>query len=184
MNPQANDKLDQLLDGALARYGDVEPLAGLEERVLGRLEQPETKRRPWWVWVAASAALAALVLVVLWSTRPRPAAPPLVKHDAPRPAIHPPERPLVATTPKPVPPRHVRPRTVPVQTATSNEPRLATFPAPSAPTEQERLLLRYARMTSHEELVQMAEANVLPPLPKLDDNKGPQGNEQHYKEKQ
>jgi len=26
MNPQANDKLDQLLNGALARYGDVEPL--------------------------------------------------------------------------------------------------------------------------------------------------------------
>ena len=183
MNPQANDKLDQLLDGGLARYGDVEPLAGLEERVLGRLSQPEPQRRNWWVWVAASAALATLALVVLWSTRPRPGAPPLVKHEAPAPAVHPPEHPLMATTPQPVPPRHVRPRMVPVQTATSKEPRLATFPAPSEPTEQERLLLRYARMTSRVELVQMAEANELPPLPKADETQNLQGNEQLEKEK-
>ena len=184
MNPQANDKLDQLLDGALARYGDVEPLAGLEERVLGRLSQPEPQRRNWWVWVAASAALATLVLVILWSTRPRAAAPPLVKHAAPAPVSHPPEHSLVATTPQAVPPRHVRPRTAPVQVAKSNEPRLATFPAPSEPTEQERLLLRYARMTSKQEFVQMAELNALPPLPELEETQDPQGKEQHLKEKQ
>lgn len=180
MKPQ-DEKLEHLLDGALASYGDVEPLAGMEERVLGRLEEPQPQRRPWWIWAAATAALALIVLAAVWSARPREKAPDAVKQEAPRPAIYPPDRPQVVATPQ----RHAPPRAVrhhePVQpVVANNEPRLATFPAPSTPTEQERLLLRYARLTSREEVVQMAEANTLPPLPKLEAARQDfEGTEQH-----
>ena len=61
-----HDQFDELLDHALTEYRDAEPLSGLEDRVLQRLQtQPVDRRRTWWMW-GAIATCAALVLVGVW----------------------------------------------------------------------------------------------------------------------
>src|SRR3954462_11112115 len=62
MSEERDKQLEKLLDSALANYGTAEPLRGLEERVLGRLEG-EGSQRPWWMW--AAVAVAAMVVLVM-----------------------------------------------------------------------------------------------------------------------
>ena len=58
-----HDELNSVLDDALAEYREVEPLAGLEDRVLQRVKsQAECGRRPWWRWNAVAAAAAVLAM--------------------------------------------------------------------------------------------------------------------------
>ena len=56
--------IDRVLDEALAGYSKAEPLAGLEQRVLQRV-QAEGRRRgiAWWHWATAATMAAAAVLV-------------------------------------------------------------------------------------------------------------------------
>jgi hypothetical protein len=66
-------KLDAWLDETLSRYSAVEPRAGLESRVLYRLEA-ERRRQPrrWWkAWAPALATAAALIIVTLVVIRNR-----------------------------------------------------------------------------------------------------------------
>lgn len=68
-----HDEMDSLVHDALSEYRDAEPLAGLEERVLRRLDEDREKRRtPWSRW-AVLAACAAVVAAALWI---RPSNPP------------------------------------------------------------------------------------------------------------
>jgi hypothetical protein len=63
-----HDQFDDLLDHALTEYRDAEPLAGLEDRVLQRLQsQPAERRNVRWLW-GAIATCAALVLIALGIT--------------------------------------------------------------------------------------------------------------------
>jgi hypothetical protein len=60
------DELDRLIDGELSRY--AEPRAGLEQRILARVDT-EAVRRPglisrWQAWVLVGAAAAAILLLV------------------------------------------------------------------------------------------------------------------------
>src|SRR5215467_7677234 len=59
-------KLDDLLDSALAKYSAVEPLPGLEARILARM-QDSAKQPRWWSvrWLVAGAAAAAVAVIVL-----------------------------------------------------------------------------------------------------------------------
>ena len=89
----SGDALDRLLDGALAQYSQVEPRAGLEERVLANLRS-QPAHRPWWMWVAIPAAVAAVVLVaIMKSCWPRVSSTPAAcatKRDAtPRYSVEP-----------------------------------------------------------------------------------------------
>jgi hypothetical protein len=67
---QQPDKFDQLLDAGLKDYSAAEPLAGLEERILARLESADEAPAPWWhrftgqrlTWQDSSWALAVLLL--------------------------------------------------------------------------------------------------------------------------
>jgi len=71
MNTGAEDKdheLDQWLDAALARDGNVEPRPGLESRVLTSLEAEKTRgaeRQRWW-WALGAAGAAAMLAVAMW----------------------------------------------------------------------------------------------------------------------
>src|SRR5271169_5365271 len=103
-----NDEVDPILDDALAEYRDAEPLAGLEERVLRRLETTgEPARSPWWRWSTALAC-AALVAIAAWigmRGRFRETAPsqPPVAHERPSPERVLPktlERPKISTMDK------------------------------------------------------------------------------------
>ena len=60
-------KLDAWLDEALARYSAAEPPAGLERRVLERLQtEKRGLSRHWWkTWAPALAAAAALIVVTV-----------------------------------------------------------------------------------------------------------------------
>jgi hypothetical protein len=144
-----NDQIDQWLDGALRQYGDIEPGAGLDRRILAKLESrpPDVAIGRGWVWgVGAAVLAAACVSLAFWVAS----------------AIHPTQGLVVAVTPAPhraelQSPRNAqssaavayvvkhRTRRRPVQPEIANEPRLETFPSPRPLSEQEQLLTRYAR---------------------------------------
>ena len=66
MDPDNQErKIDTWLQDALARYGSVEPRAGLEQRVLANLrsEEREARRRRWTLWAPAVATAAAVIMV-------------------------------------------------------------------------------------------------------------------------
>ena len=61
-----HDQFDEFLDHALSEYRDAEPLSGLENRVLQRLQsQPVDRGRAMWMW-GAIATCAVLVLIGVW----------------------------------------------------------------------------------------------------------------------
>ncbi len=55
-------ELDEILDGALARYSDAAPIAGLEERILARVHGDRRARVSGW---AAAIAFAGALLVTI-----------------------------------------------------------------------------------------------------------------------
>ena len=70
MEPCGRDNLDEWLDRALREYGQAQPMAGLEGRILEHLAERRRVASPprWWLVFAALGALAG-VLAVLWVGR-------------------------------------------------------------------------------------------------------------------
>jgi hypothetical protein len=149
--------IDRLLDEALARYSTAEPLAGLEQRVLRRVQAGG--RRPgtaWWQWAMAAGVAAAAFAVVLWM-RTAP--------DTLRVAVIPPHPPQIAAvleTPPPVIKRPARP------TALTKR---REFPTPAPLTTEERALLAFVASAPDEarvlhsrldEPIQVAELKIAP----------------------
>ena len=153
------DELDRLIDSELARY--AEPRAGLEQRILARVEA-DAVRRPgipgrWQRWVLAGAMATMAIAAVFVSTsrqstpnetsattartmRPRPA--PITTAKEPVPEIHVQVRPL----PRVAKMQHSGIR-IPVQTAGANRsryPKLDVFPAPQPLSEEEQALVAIA----------------------------------------
>jgi hypothetical protein len=138
------DDLDKLIDGALAGYSNVEPLAGLEGRVLGKVRVVEAARKRRRLWALAIPALAALVLIAFFVRKPQQPVPVAKVMAPPAPVVLAPPAPpvVVAQTPRQV----VKVR----KPAPSPElPKRPMFPTPSALTQDERLLLSLAE--SHPE---------------------------------
>lgn len=146
METHDRDQVDDLLDAALKRYGEIEPRAGLEGRVLARLAQENhTNWRRAWAWPSA-AAFACLLAVVAWigivGRRERPnidrQAAKIVKREnqleigAVRPRINDTRSAEKHSARKG--PQHARHTT----------PRLEQFPSPRPLSEQEKLLVAYA----------------------------------------
>jgi hypothetical protein len=153
--PDAGDDLDRRLDAALAKYAQVEPRAGLENRVLTTLhaERSRLPQRVWWRWSVSGAVAAVVVVVVVlaWRSgkfhgrelaiRPSISVPAVSAPAAelPTPEVgknddHPP-------APGPVP-KHVMPRAHATAVASAN-PKLDQFPSPQPLSEQEKLLENY-----------------------------------------
>jgi len=145
-----DNEFDKLLDDALSEYRNAEPLAGIDDRVLCRLEaQAERRRGQWWRWSPVAAAVA-LVAVAVWfglSTdvpRGTISAPTAQKHA---PAAQP-----QATAPQygtngvvkaaHSPKRHASRAMV---VAARREPMREQFPVPAPLSRQERALLELAR---------------------------------------
>jgi len=145
--------LDELLDASLNRYSQVEPRAGLEERLLaGVPEQAQRFAWPQWAWIPAAATaavlIAALAFYATWQS-PAPLAP-IVAQRPPAPTIVTPASPPTATSAAAS--RHVI-RRAPVERVSATLPRLTTFPARAPFSEQERLLLLFVQQTSKEQLM-------------------------------
>ena len=74
------DELERILESGLASYRKAEPLAGLEERVIGRIgrmERPQRNANGWFGALAlglAGMVVAGLVFIPVKRSEPRPVA--------------------------------------------------------------------------------------------------------------
>ena len=151
MRSSADDALDRALDAALAKYSDVEPRAGLNERIMANLRaESKPAVRAWWRWGLAAGAIAvvAVALALAWrsgSTRPpeitqhprvvapsAPEAPQIARHD--RDVVTPLNSPIRTKV-------GLRPKAEVVATA----PKLDVFPSPHPLSDEELALARYVR---------------------------------------
>jgi hypothetical protein len=72
------DELERILESGIASYRNAEPLAGLEERVIGRIGRTETPRRSVNAWLGilalglAGMVVAGLVFIPVKRSEPRP----------------------------------------------------------------------------------------------------------------
>jgi len=69
MRSDEPDAIDRVIDEALSRYASEEPLAGLEQRVLQRIREKDSRLTRWW-WLAAVGFAASLGLMAVVWTRP------------------------------------------------------------------------------------------------------------------
>jgi hypothetical protein len=139
MGPEGRDQFDDLLDGALKHYGDVEPRVGLEGRVLARL--PSGRPTPVrWTAVLAGVCISALTVGVWWGLSPR--------KDIPRfgGAVTPQE---LGTT-QPNPPTAIEPglrpaehKAIPIKAGRRGEPKLPQFPSMRVLSRQELAMASY-----------------------------------------
>jgi hypothetical protein len=144
---QPKDELDHLLDATLAKYADVDPRAGLENRILANLRSAQPIAHPWWGWGLAAVVAAMLIVLALSlrSTKPHPVvanhpqapsqpALPVVR-QAVRRGIRVSRRSGVASS------RAASEHRVDVGAA--EDPKLDTFPSPQPLSEEELALARY-----------------------------------------
>lgn len=146
---------EKWLDAALERYGEGEPRAGLEPRILARLDEERAKpARRRWMWAAAAVGAAAVIVITVMTTR---------TPDRKQPLAH--QSPVPNRTIAPAAPSQERSAAVPsrlssvpvrvahrVRKAVEPEPKLAQFPAPVPLSEQERLLMQYMQRTPRTEV--------------------------------
>jgi len=146
---KTHDDFDDLLHEALSEYRDAEPLAGIESRILARLQLSEPSRRPFVLRWAIALACAAAIAAAIWfgSVRPTPESmsqtkiattPSVAQVPAPRPA------PAIAASGAKVGEfrRPAKPHAVvaaPVATVAHAVP--SVFPLPSPLTAQEQAFL-------------------------------------------
>lgn len=146
----AGDDLDRRLDAALAKYAQVEPRAGLENRVLATLhaERSQVPQRAWWRWsVAGVVAVVVVVVVVLaWRNGKFHGREIAIRPSISVPAVSAPAAELGKNDghpPAPGPaPKHVMHRAHATAVASAN-PKLDQFPSPQPLSEQEKLLENY-----------------------------------------
>jgi len=65
MDFTSKERLDQWLDSAFRQYGNAEPRAGLEQRVLANMNKQQERIAPRSLWALTTAAAVA-VIVFLW----------------------------------------------------------------------------------------------------------------------
>lgn len=61
-----HEEFDGLLHQALGEYRDAEPLAGMESRILARLDRRHSRRSPFVLRFAFALATAVVVALVIW----------------------------------------------------------------------------------------------------------------------
>ena len=146
MGPEDRNHFNDLLDGALKHYGEVEPRAGLEGRVLARLaaEPSGARSRAVWAWALAGAIVALLVIGIWFGPRSVNKVHQEISVRALREVINPhaPAQPIVPQVSKSKGPRLHRAHQLRVAKV-GPEPRLAQFPSPRPISEQERMLVGY-----------------------------------------
>jgi hypothetical protein len=165
-----HEDLASILDAALKQYGDVEPRAGLEARVLAniRIEQERIgeRRLNWMPTLAAIAVVGALGAIMFLIRKPdvRPqvvaihAAPGLIAKEGIAGGVKPPfaDRPSTSFSR-----RKPRPLARTIVLA-DGSPKLEQFPSPRPLSEQEEILARYVRERPEEaRLVAHAQAELL-----------------------
>jgi hypothetical protein len=139
MRNDPRDKVESLMDDALASYARQEPRPGLEQRVLARIHADTAPRRaiPRWTWVIPAAA-CLLCAGVFWS------------RHAGTPEQSKPAQVIVRATAPPRPETPQTPRIVQRVRKRKVLPRLPQFPAPAPVTNEERALLAFVAQAPKE----------------------------------
>jgi len=154
-----DDELETLLQAGLDSYGKAEPLSGMEDRVLRRVQERHTARRRVWVrWAVATACACLLVAVVekkgIWPVPPRPAQP-VQSATANTGQGQGPIKVVSQTAPQetaksivPTLPAEHRGRTADAAARQSRSdegalPKLDVFPTPQSLTPEERAMLQF-----------------------------------------
>ena len=147
-----DDELEKLLQAGLESYGKAEPLSGLEERVLRRVQERHASNRWLWLrWATATACACLLVAVVVGhkSITPLPHKPvETVQHATAQGGQGSTEVASTATPDKPMPPvvHRREARTATAKQDKPNEaalPKLDVFPIPHSLTPEERAMLQF-----------------------------------------
>jgi hypothetical protein len=166
------ERVDQWLDRALRRYGDVEPRAGLEQRIFTNVARAESERDigTRWQWAFALTALTGVIAFAIWMGSG-------ATHHARGPVASLTLNQMIAKSSQVRPARAPRrgPRKNPRQISRAarpnraeREPRLAQFPSPRPLTEQEQMLRRYVTELPQEAvLVAQAQAERQKEIDKL-----------------
>ena len=156
-----HNQFDEILDHALSEYRDVEPLSGLEDRVLRRLQQPNSRSAFWRRRrLGAFATSAALLLLAIFlitrghqpqapreqgsSTSPAPAA---IQASAPPVKNSP-----MATARRPKPQTSMRPKSSDVHSLAATRSPVQAFPTPVRMTNEEHALVAVAK--AHPDVLQ------------------------------
>jgi hypothetical protein len=169
MQDKRDQFLDELLAAALEKQASAQPVEGLEDRILQRLRAREQKSghlgwtawRPWAV-CGGIAAVIVLLLALMWPQRwhnaeRRPSVIGSHVNEAAQTPLPSSKKQGVARTPASVA-GMIGPKTSiskphsrgdPIDVSAMRPPR---FPTPTPPSEEEKLLLRYVRVTPPEVL--------------------------------
>jgi hypothetical protein len=140
-------KLDRFLDEALKNYSEAEPRFGFESRIIANLRVAPA--RPWWQGKVAYACAAIVVVCAmsygvyrLASSGPEITAPPSIASRVPVPEIVR-SAPRVAATMRD--PAQKRAQTHKNEVEHQHSILASQLPVPMPLTQQERLLLAFAR---------------------------------------
>jgi len=176
------DKIDDFLDGAFKSYSQVEPRAGFESRILANLRNAQV--RPWWrvrmVYVCAATVLLGAVLYGVWQVATVNSGltkngPPMVARALPSPEV---EKTNLHTESVASTHQHSikQARTQWTQTAPQHEAFGSQLPAPRPLSNQEKLLLAFARENPSEIVSTIAwqEEMRRPPEPAPVEDRGEQ----------
>lgn len=154
MESQDRDQFDELLDGALKHYGNVEPRARLEVRVLARLMAARNHVGTLWssavafvtIGCACVVLIAVTIVIAHHHSRRTEAA---IQRPA---AIAPRNSSAETVAPTPRKPESAAGFSAPrhnvafaATTTVEVAPRLSQFPSPRPLSEQEQLLKQYVR---------------------------------------
>ena len=151
MSNDERDKIESLLDDALASYSRQEPLPGLPRRVLDRLHADTAPRFafPRWAW-AVPAAACLLSAGILWN-----------RHAATPERVQVTQVSQVAAARETAPARPATPRIVDRPRKRKALPRLPQFPAPAPVTDEERALLAFVTRAPKEAQEALIDAQQL-----------------------
>ena len=181
------NEFDDMLDAALREYREAEPLAGIEDRVLRRLQSHAARQpRIGWKWRVALAALAitaiAITLGIRKAQQHQPSPPQVVQRRTPVSSAPPPIS-QVRSDENDVAPKHAVPSRAAKEQArqrmrlaeTTSPPVEAEFPLPAPLDRRERALLALARSNPdalrpllHDDAEDAFSPIIIPPLAKSD----------------
>jgi hypothetical protein len=155
MSNGERDKIESLLDDALASYSRQEPRPGLDRRVLDRIHSAGAPRLmfPRWAW-AVSAAACLLWAGIFWN-----------RHAATPERVQVTQVSHVAAARETAPARPATPRIAARLHKRKVLPRLPQFPAPAPVTDEERALLAFvarAPKEAQEALIDWQQLDVEP----------------------
>ena len=144
---------DRWLDAALKQYGNAAPRAGLEHRILARVNGEQLGKKPLWHWQVALAAVTVMLLIGIGLllnqeyARNTPIAHESETRNFQKEVKPPQTTSVLAETPRS---QHVHKRKQALKTPRDAEPRLEQFPSPAPLNEQEKMLAQYVQNQRHE----------------------------------